>query len=61
MRSALRERGIHAPLVAVTGDGQDTDLSRALSAGFFDEHVVKPVSLAKVQTLIDKLTGPAAA
>jgi PAS domain S-box-containing protein len=39
---ALRERGIGARLVALTGYGQPADREQSVSSGF-DEHLVKPV------------------
>jgi signal transduction histidine kinase/CheY-like chemotaxis protein len=53
----MRARGIKAPLVALTGYGQESDRVRALAAGF-DEHLVKPVSLARIDALIEKLAVP---
>jgi PAS domain S-box-containing protein len=41
-------------LVAVTGYGQTTDRKRSAEAGF-DEHLVKPVSIDQVQTVIETL------
>jgi CheY-like chemotaxis protein len=38
-------------LVAVTGWGQDSDRERSQQAGF-DLHLVKPVDLAKLQTVL---------
>jgi CheY-like chemotaxis protein len=38
-------------LIAVTGYGQESDRRRALEAGF-DEHLVKPVDLARLQSLL---------
>jgi signal transduction histidine kinase/ActR/RegA family two-component response regulator len=42
------------PLVAVTGYGQDWDRARSLFAGFA-EHLVKPVDLSALTTLIETL------
>jgi PAS domain S-box-containing protein len=42
-------------LVALTGFGQSADRDRALEAGF-DEHMVKPVDIALLQILFDKLS-----
>jgi signal transduction histidine kinase len=42
------------PLVAVTGYVQDDDRRRALASGF-DEHLSKPLELARVLECIDKL------
>jgi CheY-like chemotaxis protein len=38
-------------LIAVTGYGQESDRRRAFEAGF-DEHLVKPVDLARLQSLL---------
>jgi CheY-like chemotaxis protein len=38
-------------LIAVTGYGQESDRRRALEAGF-DEHLVKPVDLDRLQSLL---------
>ena len=43
-------------LVAVTGYGQESDLKRALDAGF-DHHLVKPVGFEKVKQLLATVTG----
>ena len=40
-----------AYLVAITGYGQEADRNRALDAGF-DDHIVKPVELAKLREMI---------
>lgn len=42
-------------LVALTGFGQSADRDKALEAGF-DEHMIKPVDIALLQSLFDKLT-----
>jgi len=47
-------------LVALTGYGQDSDRSHSIAAGF-DEHLVKPVDIARLNQLIRDLTAPAAA
>ena len=39
---ALRERGVRARLIALTGYGQPADRAKSLESGF-DEHLVKPV------------------
>ncbi|MDQ3215274.1 MAG: response regulator, partial [Pseudomonadota bacterium] len=44
-------------LVAVTGYGQDSDRTRALAA-VFHQHLVKPVELASLNTLIANLLEP---
>jgi CheY-like chemotaxis protein len=41
--------------VALTGFGQSADRDKALEAGF-DEHMVKPVDIALLQVLFDKLS-----
>lgn len=40
-----------APMIALTGYGLDSDRQRALQAGF-DEHLVKPVDLQKLQAFL---------
>jgi CheY-like chemotaxis protein len=50
----LRARGLdQCLLVAVTGYGQDDDRVRSREAGF-DVHLVKPVDLMRLASLIDK-------
>jgi CheY-like chemotaxis protein len=44
----------HLRLAAVTGYGQPSDRSRATAAGFH-HHLVKPVDLRALETLISKL------
>jgi CheY-like chemotaxis protein len=46
------------PLVALTGYGRDDDVAASRAAGF-DEHVVKPVDLAELSELIERLSRPA--
>jgi signal transduction histidine kinase len=55
---ALRERGGGARpyLVAMTGYGQPEDRQRAERAGF-DSHMVKPVSLDRLQRVLGRLGG----
>jgi signal transduction histidine kinase/CheY-like chemotaxis protein len=54
---AHRLRETHASpalrIVAVTGYGQPSDRARSLEAGF-DDHLVKPVSLARLQRVLDR-------
>jgi CheY-like chemotaxis protein len=45
------ERGRGMRLIAVTGYGQADDRHRAIEAGF-DAHVVKPVSLGVLRSLL---------
>ena len=47
-----------ATLVAVTGYGQDQDRRNSAAAGF-DHHLVKPVDLEMLQSVIDKVTAQA--
>jgi PAS domain S-box-containing protein len=47
------------PLVALTGYGQDTDRQRALEAGF-QEHLVKPVELSRLRSLLQRLVSQGA-
>jgi CheY-like chemotaxis protein len=51
----MRERGVAARLIAVTGYGRESDRERALAAGF-DDHLVKPVTLARLDEVIRNLT-----
>ena len=44
----------HARLIAVTGYGQESDRQRALAAGF-EEHLVKPVDIAKLKQIVSSL------
>ena len=57
---ARRLREISNPqrvaLVALTGWGQDEDRQRVREAGF-DHHLVKPVDLASLQTLLTSLAA----
>ena len=41
-------------LVAVTGYGQERDRSRAIAAGF-DEHMVKPIALDRLERILEEL------
>jgi len=50
----LRERGVTAPLVAITGYGQARDRERAREAGFA-EHLVKPVRPELLERVIHDL------
>jgi PAS domain S-box-containing protein len=45
-------------LVALTGYGQLSDKQRAHAAGF-DEHLIKPVSLEALSSVLSRLTAPA--
>jgi PAS domain S-box-containing protein len=47
----LRARGVTVPLVALTGWSQEADRERAFAAGF-DHHLVKPVALSTLATLL---------
>ena len=46
-------------LVALTGFGQSSDRDRALEAGFH-EHMVKPVDIALLQALFERISKPSA-
>jgi signal transduction histidine kinase/CheY-like chemotaxis protein len=50
----LRKRGKPMGLIAVTGYGQEADKERAVDAGF-DAHLVKPVQIEKLRTVIETL------
>ncbi len=54
---ALREEELfhHTPIVAMTGWGQDQHKSAAAEAGF-THHLVKPVSLSDLETVLANLT-----
>jgi CheY-like chemotaxis protein len=52
----LREQGAADHLIAVTGYGQDADRARAREVGF-EAHVVKPVKLDQLDSLIKRLLG----
>ncbi len=43
-------------LVALTGFGQSSDRDRAIEAGF-DEHMVKPVDIALLRALFERVPG----
>jgi CheY-like chemotaxis protein len=47
-------------LIALTGFGQAQDRRRSMEAGF-DEHLVKPVSYAKLNEVLAAYTPPATA
>jgi signal transduction histidine kinase/CheY-like chemotaxis protein len=51
-RAVRAEHGRKACLIAMTGYGQPTDRSRATDAGF-DRHLVKPVSLDELVSVLD--------
>ncbi|CAN5800258.1 hypothetical protein BH11MYX2_BH11MYX2_21610 [soil metagenome] len=46
-------------LVALTGWGSDADRSRAYAAGF-DQHLVKPIDIAKLSSVLDSLANTSA-
>jgi signal transduction histidine kinase len=46
----------HRTLIAITGYGQDSDVRRALDAGF-DRHLTKPVSLAVTLEIVENATA----
>jgi signal transduction histidine kinase/DNA-binding response OmpR family regulator len=45
--------GADVQLVALTGYGQESDRERTVEAGF-DEHVVKPLSMTRLQQILEK-------
>jgi CheY-like chemotaxis protein len=49
----LDERFSRAPIVAVTRSGRDEDRERTRAAGF-DEHLVKPIRLDALRSLIER-------
>jgi len=53
---ALRERGVRATLVALTGYGQPMDRELSRGAGF-DQHLVKPVEGAVLARMLATLPG----
>ena len=56
--SALRKRGISAPIVALTGYGLSEDKQRAEDAGF-TSHLTKPVGVAELNTVFENVLAPA--
>jgi CheY-like chemotaxis protein len=54
----LQPWGSQLRLVAMTGWGEPEDQQRALSAGF-DRHVVKPVDLEHLRSLLDSMVATA--
>lgn len=50
------ENTTNALLVAVTGYGQDSDREQSFAAGF-DKHLVKPVELGNLLTIIQSRVG----
>jgi len=57
VRDAPNGRAVH--MVAVTGYGGEEDIRRLLGAGF-DAHLVKPVDIAALKSLLRKQTSDAA-
>jgi CheY-like chemotaxis protein len=51
----LREADHDVKLVAITGYGHATALTKSQAAGF-QAHLVKPITLQQVQATIDQLT-----
>jgi len=51
-RLRARPGTAHALLIAITGYGQDSDRQQILQAGF-DHHLVKPIDIAQLYTLLD--------
>ena len=50
---ALRDRGVRARLIALTGYGQPADRERSLASGF-DEHLVKPVEWPALEAALGR-------
>ena len=48
----IRERGVNALLIAVTGWVHEEDKRRALEAGF-DAHLTKPIDVAALEKLLE--------
>ncbi len=46
----------HVPVVALTGYGQPSDRDRSRAAGF-EEHLVKPIDIGRLQSLFARLTS----
>jgi CheY-like chemotaxis protein len=57
--TALRKRGISAPIVALTGYGLVDDKQRAMKAGF-SSHLTKPVGLSELNSLFERVLTVAA-
>jgi signal transduction histidine kinase len=51
-RLRARPGTAHALLIAITGYGQESDRQQILQAGF-DHHLVKPIDIAQLYTLLD--------
>jgi two-component system CheB/CheR fusion protein len=56
-RAVRSEYGTDATLIAMTGYGQPTDRMRSADAGF-DCHLVKPVSLDELVSVLDERVIP---
>jgi CheY-like chemotaxis protein len=60
---AVRIRGVpncaKCRLIALTGYGQDHDRRRSLGAGF-EQHLVKPVDIARLLRLVEAESAPVA-
>jgi DNA-binding response OmpR family regulator len=55
--SALRDRGLELPAIAMTGFGTADDSARSLAAGF-RRHLVKPLELPSLLAAIGELRQP---
>ena len=44
-------------LIALTGYGQDSDRTRALTSGF-DQHMVKPVNVEQLESILKEASSP---
>lgn len=54
LRSRWQQTAVHPHLVALTGYGQEEDVQRTKAAGF-DRHLLKPVTLEQLRTLLETL------
>ncbi len=54
------EHVAHTPIIAVSGDADHDVVNRALNAGC-SEHIAKPITLAKLNTLLDRYINEPAA
>lgn len=55
----IRARNLPLPVIAITGFGQESDVTRAKEAGF-TEHITKPVDLENLHRVLTSLRAPRA-
>lgn len=53
-RAIKRDDSITAVLVALTGYGQDSDIEKAVEAGF-SHHLTKPAGLTEIEAVLDAI------